>query len=443
MLWARDPALLARLVDRLNAEQKGTGELKEIQTRLHKGLKYHRRVETGGESFYHLDGPVLAFTAQEDMLRRVLERRADPKAAPALPMTARLRQVGTDGALGALWINPRAFDAEMQQQADALQGKEAHVLKTFLGYWKALDGVSLALTLERAPEVVLAIHGRLADLPPAAGRLFAETGKPSELWGRFPKDSILTAAARVHLGTLSEALGEFLTPDSRAALNETMGRNLGFATGDAVIKQVLSSLGPDCGLCVAPAPDGKGFPHVIVALRLQRGKGPVPAEKALMKTLQVFAALATLEHNLRNKDVLRLKKVMQGPVDVRYFVNDKRFPPGVRPAFALKDGYLVLASSPEAIRRFASPAAAVPQDKETPLLRLSLKQLARLLKERPGMALDFFNVGKAQPREKRGPQLAALLAGLELFDSLEVTQRNEGNQVSWVVRLRAAEMGKR
>src|SRR5262245_22469433 len=119
LLHARSPAVLAKLVDRINAEQLRTGELKALKPRDHKGTKYYHRAEVTGDQFYCLDGPFLAFSSQEAMLRKVLDRRADA-TRPALPMLAQLTAAGCDKALGSLWINPRAFDALLRAQVDEL-----------------------------------------------------------------------------------------------------------------------------------------------------------------------------------------------------------------------------------------------------------------------------------------------------------------------------------
>jgi hypothetical protein len=438
MLWARDRALLARLVEALNREQKKAGELKSVEERVHKGLKYHRRIEAEGETFYYLDGPVLAFAPQEEILRQVLDRVADPKAAKTLPMSARLKEVGTDRGLATLWVNPRTFDAELARQAAKLDGPQAHALKTFLVYWKALDGASLSLTVERDPEVVLALHARAAALPPAARRLVDEAATPSDLWGRFPKDGIFTAAARVDMPALFEALGEFLTPEARKAVADGLKRALGLPLSEALTKQVLPSLGPDAGLCVLPPADRTGPPQLLVALRVRPGPKGERMDKAILGTLQFLAGLAVLDHNLKKKDKLHLKKETQDGVEVHYFVGGSKFPPGVRPAFALKDGYLVLASSPAAVRRFAAVPAPLPPSKEVPLLRLSAPQLAKLLRERADLLADLLGARAGVPPEQAAAGLKGLVAGLELFDGVELTQRRDGDRVAWIVRLRTA-----
>ena len=437
LLWARKPALLATVIDRLNRHQKEAGELKEVQARKHAGRTYYRRDETQGESFYFLDGPVVAFAAQEGMLRQVLERRADAKGAgKSLALMDRLKDVGTDRALATLWINPRPFDAELHKQAEGLAGAEGHALKTFLRYWKALEGVSLSLTAGRDPEVVLALHARIDALPPAARRVVETAGAPTDLWQRFPKDALFTAAARVDLLALTDALGEFLTPEARQALLGNLQRGLGLPVSEAVTKQILTALGPDCGLCIAAAADKAAFPHVLIALRIRPAPpGAPPADKALASALQLFAGFAVLDYNRKHKDRLALKKEVQDGVEVRYFVNAKQFPAGVRPAFAVKGGYLVLASHPDAVRRFAAEVVPAPPGAENPLLRLSLRRLARVLKDRRPSVLDFLSNRKGLPREQAGEWLDGLAWALDLFDTLELTQRLRGGRVAWVARL--------
>jgi hypothetical protein len=441
LLHAPDKTLLAKLIERLNQEQTKSGELKQVQPREHKGHTYHRRVETAGESFYFLDGPLLAFTGHEALLKQLLERRAQPaNALKILPLAAQARKVGVEKALGTLWINPRSFDAEFESQLTQLQGPEAAVLKTFLSYWRAIEGITVSMLLEADPEFVLSVQARTASLPPAAQRLVIENAKPSELWRRFPEKSVLTFAGRIDAPALLETLAEFMTPEARKDVEDAFQRTMGIAVREHLLKEVLPYLGPDVGVCVMTPPDKKSFPHVLAALRVQPGSGKTPVDQALVKTLHFFTSLAVLDYNLKQKgQQMWLKTVVQDKVETHYLVNDAKFPAGFQPSFALKEGYLLLASSPDAIRHFrAGPVAAMPVTKDIPLLRLALPELSRLLTQRRDSVISLLAKHKQIPPELAGELLAGLTGFLDLFETLELSQRTEAEHVIWLIRLRTA-----
>ena len=71
---------------------------------------------------------------------------------------------------------------------------------------------------------------------------------------------------------------------------------------------------------------------------------------------------------------LTLKTTMSGKQEVSH-LESQALPPGVRPAFALKDGFLLLAGTPEAIGRFFGSARRPRRFRKVtpPLLRVSFK----------------------------------------------------------------------
>src|SRR5262249_27747245 len=103
LVRARDDALLARVIERINDDQKKSGELKSLEARVHKGVRYFRRAEARGDRFYWVSGPLFAYTGEETLLRRVIDLHRGPPAPPAL--AERLRDLGADRALAVLWIN--------------------------------------------------------------------------------------------------------------------------------------------------------------------------------------------------------------------------------------------------------------------------------------------------------------------------------------------------
>jgi hypothetical protein len=277
-------------------------------------------------------------------------------------------------------------------------------------------------------------------LSPGARRFLAAATKPSALWRLFPDDALLAAAGRFDAAAFEEVLGEFLTPEARTVLRDGLERFIGAALDKDVVKDVLPCLGPDWGLCLtAPASADKTWvPGAVFAVRLRPGDKPPLIDRAVLSAVNTFALLAVLDYNGKHTDRVSLKTEMQDQIEVKYLSNDQRFPPGFRPAFALKDGYLVLASSPEGIRRFGTMTAAAPEG-ELPLLRVSLKALARYLEaHRRPLTAALAEQKKDKPDETER-HLDGVLQVVRLFDRLEVSQRPADGQLTLTLRVWTAQ----
>jgi hypothetical protein len=135
---------------------------------------------------------------------------------------------------------------------------------------------------------------------------------------------------------------------------------------------------------------------------------------------------------------ISLKSSRQDKVEVKYLDGDGAFPPGVRPAYALLDGYLVFASSPEALRRFG-PARPAKSSGEVPLLRLSAQGLHRYLTERREALLPVVAEKNNLSNDEAARRLDGLLAGLRLLDRVEIVHSSEGGKLSLTLRLQAAQ----
>jgi hypothetical protein len=440
LIRARDAALLADVIDRLNQAQKAGGDLKDVEVRKYRDVAYTCRVEGKGTNFYYLRGPVLAFSSQEQVLHRVIDRdrQADAEAEPAV--ARELRLLGADRDLAALWLNPRAFDADLEQHAARADGPEAGVRKGVLTYWKALDGLAVSLALHRDDvELRLAVRAHEKRLPAPARPLFTREGRRSELWRLFPENALLTVAGRIDLSCLDEALGPFLAADAQKALREKVDRATGLL-GKDVLRDVLPALGPDWGCCVSAPPPGKAwFPHVLWALRVRPGDQEPPVDRVLLKALSTVATVAVFAYNSNHADPITVKIVMQGPTEVSCISNPKLFPPGLEPAFASKDGYLLLASSPAAIAAFRgspSPGAPPGGEAEVPLVRLSLRELRRFVGERLDVVTAYVAEKNGLPREAVTHHLSGLLQATELLDRLELSQRSGPGRFTLTLRLR-------
>jgi hypothetical protein len=144
-----------------------------------------------------------------------------------------------------------------------------------------------------------------------------------------------------------------------------------------------------------------------------------------------------LSYNSTHADQVRLRSAKQGDVDVRYLTNDKTFPKGLRPAFALKAGFLVVASSPEAVRAFAAaPAEPKGTPAEKPILRMTLTEWAKILKAQREPWLQALTADSKIDRAVAEQLADGLLLVLGQFDHIELNQQIQKGQVTWTLRLR-------
>ncbi|HXG08449.1 MAG TPA: hypothetical protein VNK04_01540, partial [Gemmataceae bacterium] len=151
-------------------------------------------------------------------------------------------------------------------------------------------------------------------------------------------------------------------------------------------------------------------------------------------------------YNRQHQDQILLKAVRQGDVEVKYLTGDRAFPPGLQPAFTLHEGYLVLASSPEALRRLgiASPVSVAPSEKgrgkggndEVLLLRISLKELHRYLNTYREPLIAASAERNRTSHEEARRSIDGLLLGLQFFDHLELSQQATAGRLTLTLRLR-------
>ncbi len=438
LVRAGNAQTLAALMARLNQAQA------ETQVRKHEDVEYVYWSKGQSPTFYYLHGPLLAITQKEEALWRIMDRDrlAPPTAEPAV--TAHLRRLGVENALAALWINPRAFEPEIQRKAAQANGPEAFVLKTVLTYWQALDGIALYGTLQKADlELGMVIQARPERLPAAAQRLLVQEIRPSDLWRYFPENALLAVAGRVDAVAVAELVGSFLPGEVRATVREAIDRGPGAVLGKRdVVGEVLPCVGPDWGFCVLapPATEDVWVPSVLAALRIQPGNKGVRLDQAALQALNTLSIAAVISYNAGHKDLITLQAEMQDKVQVNYLANEKLFLPGFGPAYALKDGYLVVASSPAAIRSFrAAPAPAAGSTKEILLLRMALGEVRRYLKDRATALAPFLAEKSQVPADEVRRHLNGLVNALDLLDRLEVCQRAAGAQVALILRIRPSQ----
>jgi hypothetical protein len=444
LVRARDPQLLGTLAERLNAAQKESGEILDLETRTYHGVPYVRRVERKRDHYYFLRDGVLAFSSREPMLRQVIDRERQQSEREQPVLVRNLRRVESEQALATLWVNPRAFDGEIERKGIGARGTEAVVHKAVLAYWKSLDGIAVVASLhEQDIELRLTLLAREAQLPAPARKVFSAPGKPSDLWNRVPARALVAVAGRLETAEVTDFVDTFLTEEARKSLKEAMDRGPEAALGKDVVQQVLASVGPDWGIFVAApaAADKDWFPEVTVALRVRSGGPNASADRTILAALQGAAVLAVLAYNSSHPDAITLRNITEGPVEIHYLSGAREFPPGLQPAFALKGDYLLLASSPDTVRHFAETGAVKKPELtsgEMPWVQLFVQQVSGFLKERRDSLAAYVAEKHLVPKEEVSRRLDDLAAHLQFLDRMTLTQRSQPGRFSLVLRLRTS-----
>jgi hypothetical protein len=435
LVKARRLDALTRVIDRLNELQKQSGELKALDERQHGGVTYFRRVHDRNTHYYLQRGPVLVLSGKEEVIKAVIDIKGE-----AAPVYSALRRAGAEKAVAALWLNPRIFDAEIESKAEKKLAAEGKLLGGVLGYWKAVDGIVVAVDAQEHLEARLSLLVRTGDLPDAARKWFERPPQASALWRHFPKDSILAIAGRADFSELFDGLSELAPEKDRKTLMDAARKTVGAALGLDPFKDALPNIGPDWGLCVLPSNEAQQFPQALFALGVKPFPKQAPTDQAVYRALQFAMTLAIFAHNSKHDEQIRMGTAVQGSVEIKYLEGDKVFPPGFRPAVALKDGYLVVATAPEAIAAFVKREGDEPATDGTLFLRFAPVQLAKLIRhQRDKLA----NLAAERPG---GPSRAAaeknldnLAQVLELFEQATLSQRIGEDELTWILRVRMAE----
>ncbi|MFO0811124.1 MAG: hypothetical protein U0746_21045 [Gemmataceae bacterium] len=435
-LYARDPALLARLVERLNVTQQQSGEIIDIQQREHGGVRYwQRRKKAEDIEFVAVRGSLFLLADKEAAIHAAIDRGTSSGSSA---VGRRIGELGLVASPIVWWLNPRAFDPALRHKLATTSGTDATFLRTFVRYWESLDDVALHLRIDNDAIVELSIRARTNAMPANARRLLTDAGTPSALLSAFPADALFIAGGRLTLDAMAQVGGEFLSADARREAVAGLQRSVGAVLGNDALTAFVQAAGPDWGVCVRP-PDGKGgIPSLLAALRL-RPAGDPPVEQRAIEGLDFVARLIAFAVNSQHGAQWRVRSERQGAIDVRFIDPDAGLPAGLRPAFAWKDRFLVVGSSPEAIRQFTPPTAEPQTTTGNVLLaRLSARAWASYLRRYRDEVATFLADANKQPRSEVQQRLDGLIAVTDLFDSVELSQATTAGGAKLTLRLKPA-----
>jgi hypothetical protein len=435
LLHARRPEVLTRLVDSFNKAQTDSGDLKSLQTLEHRGIRYFCRSGRQDTHYYLLKGPLFAYAAKEESLKHVIEQYQGGDGAPS-PLAASMQRAGSNNALVSVWLNPRALDADLRR-SDGMAGPRAD-MKLLVKYWMALDAVVVSVTASEGFEFKVSLLAREKDLPAPVSGLFTEAPRPSALWRHFPDNAIVRMVAPLEGKALAEALVDMAPSDTRLAFQRIV-QPVAALAGIDLARDFASHVGPDFGLCILPATDGKGCPQVIAALAFHSSAKDAGTDRAFYRAVPFLAGLALVDYNRRNPDdPIRLETTKRQDVEITYLANDKLFTAGFQPACALKDGYLLLMTSPETVTQFAKTTAPATDGSVRPLLCISAKELAKVLRQHRQRVVNQIAASNQIAEADAAQRLDNTLSVLDLVDRVEINQQSGAGQFSLVLRVSPA-----
>lgn len=432
----RKPDTLRKVIDRLNDLQKASGEVKAVVGREHAGAAYFER-QCGDKpaEFYLLRGGVFAFSESEAEIRAVIDR--ERATAPSRELADRLTRLGVADAAVVLLMNPRPFDAQVRAKAAAAHADEKKLLATFEDLWKALDAAAVYLDLGRDVEAGVALRFRPDAVPAALKPWLLGPRTPSGLWEVIPSDALFAVAGRVKVAEVIQTVAALVPDDGKNGVTAGLNQVLGPVFSRDKLAGVLDALGPDWAVWAAP-PASDALPTVVAALQVRGTGADGQATAAAIEQAVAFGfQMVRVAYNGAHPDQIDLRQAPDGDAVIRTLVNDKGFPAGFRPSFALKKGYLLFATSPAGIEAFRPPAAA-PKPGAAPLARFSGTAVRTYLKAHRGPVAKLLSDAGAGAEKDVLAHLDEFAAVLELFDRIEVLTRGDDAGCRLTVRVTLA-----
>ncbi|HEY1191038.1 MAG TPA: hypothetical protein VGE74_25620 [Gemmata sp.] len=436
LIRPRKSGTLAAVIGRLNDLQTKSGELKAVTERKHAGAAYFERQKPEGPSeFYCFRDGVFAFSQSEADIRSVLAREKPPKDKPS-ELASRMTKLGVADAAVAVLVNPRALDAELAAKVNAAPGDERAFLTRFADVWAATDALALYFGIGTDVEAGVSLHFVPEKLPAGVKAWLVGERTPSALWASVPGDALFAAAGRVKPNDVLDVIAQLAPMGGKPGIRESLDATFGPVLGKDKFPLVLDALGPDWGVWVRPPAKGQTAPAVIAAVKVNdAGPKGVEASKALTQALEYGFQVTRVTYNAKHKDQIELKEESHAGAVIKSLTGGN-FPPGFTPCFALKSGYLVLSTAPDAIKAFKPPAGHPKPGGDAPLVRFNAAGTRDYLTaQAPQLAKLLMSAGAGEEKALT-EQLGNLALVLEPIEKVELLARGDATGLKLMLRVK-------
>jgi hypothetical protein len=413
LIRPRKPDVMTRVIDKLNALQKLTGEIVSVQEKSYRDRSFYiREKKTGGHEFYFLRNGTFAFSGSERGIEQVIDQEdtAPATADRPSPLATSLRSLGVADRMMVFWINPRGFDAELKSKQDASKNtSESAFLAQFRNLWSATRGIAVYAHPDTGLALGCVVSIESGRLPQEIRDLVTVDPTPSSLWKAVPENAIFAAAGRISVSGVLRGIATFLPVEGQDGLKSTLEEGLAPLVGRERFPRFMETIGPDWAVWITPSAAGANtwLPEWTVAVKLP------PDPDLVRSTLQIVdfgAHLMRIDYNRKHDDQIDLIEDLKNGLSVKVLSNDRGFPPGFRPSYAVVEGHLVFAGNPDQVRRFR-PVVSGRSRQKPPSVYLSTASLLQYLDANHEKLVD----AAASNGEKSRPTVDRELRQFEQF----------------------------
>jgi len=293
LLAPRDPALLKRLVDQINAREKTSGPLREVVPKKSEhGAYFVRRFQPGtkaDEAYAILDDAILAWSNSEALIRRVLAQHVSGRGLSSNSRFKTVRESLPNEALVSLFIDPRFV--ERLAAKSATDGKrtetETHLAGLFERYLSAMRYAGASLVWRDGP----AIETYETIDPEKLGRTLRRWTERTEGRGdwlaRVPSSALWVVSARVDFVALLDLTLETVPDAQRQRVRRMLDAARGLLLGRDPREEIFPALGPGV-IAYADAPRNAKpgeKPALVIGVALDASKDVRPALENALRTL--------------------------------------------------------------------------------------------------------------------------------------------------------------
>ncbi|MGL6095620.1 MAG: hypothetical protein ACRC7O_07480, partial [Fimbriiglobus sp.] len=228
---------------------------------------------------------------------------------------------------------------------------------------------------------------------------------------------------------LLDAVVSFLSDADKKGLRDAVQNNLGPVVGKDKLAAVLAGIGPDWAAWATAPPANEWLPRWTLAVRLPDAPdGPVT--KSVTRAAEFALQQARVKYKRSHDDQAEIGDENQAGVAVRFLANEAGFPPGFRPCFAVKSGFLVLAGSPSGIAAFA-PRTDGPID--PPLARVTGRRLRDYLAKHRDPLIRTLAAVQNRPAADVAKEFAEFPEVLAAVETVEVRFTAAGDRITLTV----------